>query len=154
MSFAPVAVPVIAPPGQGRIVRAFGEEVEFVLTGEQTGDRFTQWIETTPPGIGPPPHYHTLEDENFYVLEGSPEFFHDGRWTAVAPGTAVFMPKGEVHAFRNAGTTMLKMLITTVPSGFETFFTRCAEEFAKPGGPDMSRITEIAAKHGIHFVHP
>ena len=154
MSFAPAAVPVIAPPGQGRVVRAFGEEVEFVLTGEQTGDRFTQWIETTPPGIGPPPHYHTLEDENFYVIEGSVEFFHGGNWTAAAPGTSVFMPKGEVHAFRNSGSTPLKMLITTVPSGFETFFTRCAEEFAKAGEPDMGRITEIAAKHGIHFVHP
>ena len=153
MSFAPVAIPVIAPPGQGRIVRAFGEEVEFVLTGEQTGDRFTQWIETTPPGIGPPPHYHTLEDENFYVIEGSVEFFHAGVWTAAVPGTAVFMPKGEVHAFRNSGSTPLKMLITTVPSGFETFFTQCAEEFAKPGAPDMARITEIASKHGIHFVH-
>ncbi|MDI1315514.1 cupin domain-containing protein [Prosthecobacter sp.] len=154
MSFAAVAIPVITPPGQGRIVRAFGEEVEFVLTGEQTGERFTQWIETTPPGVGPPPHYHTLEDENFYVMEGSPEFFHDGRWTAVTAGSVVFMPKGEVHAFRNAGTTTLKMLITTVPSGFETFFTRCAEEFAKEGGPDMAQITDIAAKHGIHFVHP
>ncbi len=154
MSFATAAVPVITPPGQGRIVRAFGEEVEFVITGEQTGDRFTQWIETTPPGIGPPPHYHTLEDENFYVIEGSPEFLHDGKWTAVVPGTSVFMPKGEVHAFRNAGSTPLKMLITTVPSGFETFFTRCAEEFAKAGEPDMAQITEIALKHGIHFVHP
>lgn len=154
MSFAPAAIPVVTPPGQGRVVRAFGEEVEFVLTGEQTGDRFTQWIETTPPGVGPPPHYHTLEDENFYVIEGSVEFFHAGVWTAAAPGTAVFMPKGEVHAFRNSGSTPLKMLITTVPSGFETFFTHCAEEFAKPGEPDMSRLVEIAAKHGIHFVNP
>ena len=132
----------------------FNEDVEFVITGEQTGGRFTQWIETTPPGVGPPPHYHTREDENFFVIEGSVEFFHAGVWTAAAPGTVVFMPKGEVHAFRNVGTTPLKMLITTVPSGFEIFFERCAVEFAKPTGPDMSRVTEIAVEHGIHFVHP
>jgi len=132
----------------------FNEDVEFVITGEQTGGRFTQWIETTPPGVGPPPHYHTREDENFFVIDGSVEFFHAGVWTAVAPGTTVFMPKGEVHAFRNVGTTALKMLITTVPSGFEIFFERCAVEFAKPGGPDMSRVNENAVEHGIHFVHP
>jgi hypothetical protein len=43
------------------------------------------------------------------------------------------------------------MLITTAPSGFETFFTRCATEFANPAGPDMQRIMEISAEHGIHF---
>lgn len=154
MSFASPAIPVIAPPGSGQIVRAFGEEVEFVLTGAQTGERMTQWIETTPPGVGPPQHYHKNEDENFHVLEGNVEFFHDGKWAAATPGTTVFIPKGEVHAFRNSGTTPLKMLITTMPSGFETFFTRCAEEFAKPGGPDMPRIMDIAGEHGIHFVNP
>lgn len=154
MSFDNAATPVITPPGQGRIIRAFGEEAEFLITGEQTGGRFTQWIETTPPGGGPPPHYHTQEDENFYVIEGSAEFFRDGTWTAATPGTVVFMPKGEVHSFRNSGATPLKMLITTMPSGFETFFARCAEEFAKPGAPDMPRIIEISAEHGIHFVNP
>lgn len=154
MSSAHDAAPAITPPGQGRIIRAFGEEAEFLLTGEQTGGRFTQWIETTPPGGGPPPHYHTLDDENFYVIDGSVEFLRDGTWTAAVPGTVVFMPKGAVHAFRNAGTTPLKMLITTMPSGFETFFARCAEVFAQPGAPDMPRILEISAEHGIHFANP
>jgi hypothetical protein len=40
----------------------------------------------------------------------------------------------------------------TTPSGFEKFFARCAEEFAKPGGPNMPRIIEIGVEHGIHFV--
>jgi hypothetical protein len=31
-------------------------------------------------------------------------------------------------------------------------FSRCAEGFAKPGGPDKERIAEIGAEHGIHFV--
>ncbi len=154
MSFPTSAIPVIASPGSGQIVRAFGEEVEFLLTGAQTGERMTQWIETTPPGGGTPPHSHKMEDENFYVIEGSAEFFRDGQWTAAGPGAVVFMPKGEVHAFRNSGPTALKMLITTMPSGFETFFTRCAEEFAKPGEPDMPRLMEISAEHGIHFITP
>lgn len=154
MSFASTAIPVIAPPGSGQVIRAFGEEAEFLLTGAQTGERMTQWIETTPPGGGPPPHFHKNEDENFYVIEGSVEFFRDGQWTAAGPGAVVFMPRDEVHAFRNPGTTPLKMLITTMPSGFETFFGRCAEEFAKPGPPDMQRIVEISAEHGIHYVTP
>jgi hypothetical protein len=44
------------------------------------------------------------------------------------------------------------MLIHTAPSGFETFFAEAAEEFARPGGPDMNRAVAIAGKHGIRFV--
>jgi hypothetical protein len=62
------------------------------------------------------------------------------------------MPRGVVHTFKNVGDEPSRMLIMTTPSGFENFFARCAEEFARPGGPDMSRILAIGAEHGIHFV--
>lgn len=147
----PILPPVLVPAGHGRAVHAFGEEAVFHLTGEQTGGMFTQWVETTPPGAGPPPHWHTNEDEWFYVLEGRVAFLKDGTWHEAGPGAAAFMPKNAVHAFKNVGEQPLRMLITTAPSGFETFFTRCAAEFAKPGEPDMPRIMEISAEHGIHF---
>jgi quercetin dioxygenase-like cupin family protein len=141
----------IVPKATNAPLRAFGEEVEILLSGADTGGKFTMWVETTPPGGGPPPHYHENENEWFFVLEGSPEFFVNG-WTKVAPGGAVFVPKGTVHTFRNAGTSTLKMLIQTSPSGFETFFASCAAEFARSSTPDMERILGISAKHGIHFV--
>jgi hypothetical protein len=62
------------------------------------------------------------------------------------------MPRGVVHTFKNVGDQHSRMLITTTPSGFESFFSRCAAEFAKPGGPDMSRVIEIGIEHEIHFV--
>ena len=31
---------IVVPPGQARVVRAFGSELHFHLTGEQTGKRF------------------------------------------------------------------------------------------------------------------
>jgi len=43
------------------------------------------------------------------------------------------------------------MLIHTAPSGFETFFARCAEELAKADPADKARIVEISAEHGIHY---
>lgn len=137
---------------EGKVLRAFGEEVHLHLTGRETGGRQALWTEVTPPGGGPPPHYHLHEDETFYVVEGRVSFFVDGAWKEVAPGTAAFMPRGVVHTFRNVGTSPLRMLISTSPSGFETFFARCAEEFAKDGGPDMQRIIAMSAEHGIHFV--
>jgi hypothetical protein len=110
------------------------------------------WSEVTPPGGGPPPHYHLKDEEIFHVIEGRVEFLVDGQWQEVGPGGCAFMPRGSVHTFKNVGDQPSRMVIATMPSGFENFFARCAKEFAKPGGPDMSRIIEIGVEHGIHFV--
>ncbi len=44
------------------------------------------------------------------------------------------------------------MLVLALPAGFDAFFAECEVEFAKPGGPDMQRIVEISAAHGIYYV--
>jgi quercetin dioxygenase-like cupin family protein len=144
----------IHPAAGDRVLHAFGEEVHLYFTGAETDGHFTQWLEITPPGGGPPPHYHEHEDEYFHVLEGRVSFFRDDEWQEVAPGARVHAPKGEIHAFKNTGDTPSRMLLTTMPSGFEDFFAKCAAEFAKPEGPDMPRVLEISAAHGIHFVGP
>jgi quercetin dioxygenase-like cupin family protein len=147
--------PALVPAGNGTRLRAFGDEIQIHLGAAQTGGKVTLFTDTTPPGGGPPPHYHLNEDEWFYVLEGRVSFLVQGKWQEpVGPGAVAFAPRGVVHSFKNAGDTPLRQLITTSPSGFETFFSRCAEEFAKPGGPDMQRIVAISAEHGIHFVQP
>ena len=142
----------VADAASGTVFRAFGDEMTVLLSGADTGGKFALCLDVTPPEGGPPPHYHLHEDEWFFPLEGEVDFFIEGAWRSVAVGTVVFVPRGRVHTFRNSGTVPLKMLIQTAPAGFETFFERCAGEFAKPGPPDMKRIVEISAEHGIHYV--
>jgi quercetin dioxygenase-like cupin family protein len=143
--------PVLRAPGEGRVLEAFGDVVTLHLTGEETGGKFTMWTEVTPPGGGPPPHYHLNEDETFYVQEGRFSFFLSGQWQEYGPGSVVYMPRSVVHTFKNVGEQPGRLLITTYPSGFEVFFGRCAEEFKQPQGPNMERIMAISAEHGIHF---
>ena len=102
--------------------------------------------------MGRPPHYHSTEDETFYVLNGRAAFLVNDEWHELGPGGSAFMPHGSIHTFKNVGDQPLRMLIMTVPSGFEKFFCRCHDEFAKPGGPDMSRVDQISKEHGIHFL--
>jgi quercetin dioxygenase-like cupin family protein len=135
-----------------RVLRAFGERVIIHVDGGRTGGKLTMWTEITPPGGGPPPHYHLNEDETFHVVEGRVAFLLNGEWNEVGPGGTAFMPRGVVHTFKNIGDEPSRMLIMTTPSGIEKFFARCAAEFAKPDRPGMSRLTKIGAEHGIHFV--
>jgi quercetin dioxygenase-like cupin family protein len=143
---------VLAEAGAGQVLDAFGEKVIVHLRGKETGGALSLWTEITPPGGGPPPHYHENEDETFVVQEGRFEFYLDGRWQELGPGGVAFIPRKVIHTFRNAGERPGRMLISTSPAGFEVFFARCAEEFGKRGGPDMGRVVQISAEHGIHFV--
>jgi mannose-6-phosphate isomerase-like protein (cupin superfamily) len=143
---------VIVPPGEGRVIRAFGAELHFHLSGDQTEGRFVQATIITPPDNGPPPHYHLNEDECFVVMEGRISIFAHGAWTEVAPGSIVFTPKGTVHTYKNTGTTPSRMLFSAAPAGFELFFAECEKEFQKVGGPDQSHLIEISAKYGIYYV--
>jgi quercetin dioxygenase-like cupin family protein len=135
-----------------RVLHAFGEEITILLDGERTAGTLAMWTEITPPGGGPPPHYHLNDDETFHVIEGRVSFLLDDKWHEVGPGGAAFMPRGVVHTFKNVGDRPSRMLLMTTLSGFEKFFARCAAGFAQHGGPDMSRIIEIGADHGIHFL--
>ena len=134
------------------MLRAFGEEVTLLLDGERTAGNLTLWTEVTPPGGGPPRHYHVSEDELFYVISGRVGFLLNDNWHEVGPGGTAFMPRGLVHTFENVGAESSRTLIMTTPSGIEKFFARCAEEFAKPGPPEMQKLFEIGAEHGIHFI--
>ena len=139
--------------GEGRLLHAFGEEVTMLLDGQRTAGKFAMWTEVTPPDGGPPPHYHQNEEELFHVISGRVGFLVDDKWHEVGAGGTAFMPRGLVHTFKNVGDQPSRMLIMTMPSGIEKFFERCAAEFAKPGGPpEMQRLFEIGAEHGIHFV--
>ncbi len=77
------------------------------------------WTEITPPGGGPPSHYHLSEDETFHVIEGRVTFFLNGEWYQVGLGGAAFMLRGIVHTFKNVGDQPSRMLNMTTPSGFE-----------------------------------
>ncbi len=143
----------IVPPAAGRVIRAFGDEVTICLGAAETDGRYALFTVVTPPGGGPPPHFHANEDEWFLVLEGRVEFLKGGTWVEAPVGSVVFTPRGVVHAYRNRGDGPLRMLVHTSPAGFETFFSRCAEVFARPGPPDTARLVAIAAEHGIHFVN-
>lgn len=144
--------PVVVRQDEVRVLRAFGQEVIILLDGEQTGGRVTMFINVNPPGEGPPPHYDSVEDKTYYVLEGRAAFLINEEWREVGPGGSVFVPHGCVHTFKNVGDQPLRSLVVAAPSGFEKFFARCHEEFAKPGGPDMSRVLQISEEHGLHFL--
>jgi len=136
---------------EGRTLRAFGHAIFVLLDGKQTGGKFTAFLNMTPPGGGPGPHYHEREDEWFYIIEGRVSFLLNGTWTDLFPGDCVYSPRVSVHGFKNNTDQPIRVFINIAPAGFENFFAEAAEEWAQPE-PDMNRLRALDEKYGLDGV--
>ena len=56
------------------------------------------------------PHKH-IEDEFFFVLEGTAEFYLDGKTITSGPYTSFYCPSNVMHGISNVGDTELKYLV-------------------------------------------
>lgn len=56
------------------------------------------------------PHKHT-GDEIFFVLEGTAQFFLNGKTVTGGPYTSFYCPDGSEHGISNAGDTELRYLV-------------------------------------------
>jgi len=56
------------------------------------------------------PHKHA-EDEFFFVLEGTAEFYLNGKTKTAGPYTSFYCPPNSEHGIRNTGDSVLKYLV-------------------------------------------
>jgi len=56
------------------------------------------------------PHKHP-GDETFFILEGTAQFYLDGKTTTGGPYTSFYCPVGSEHGISNVGDTELKYLV-------------------------------------------
>ena len=56
------------------------------------------------------PHQHA-EDEFFFVVEGTAEFYLNGKTIKAEPYASFYCPPNSVHGIRNVGETELKYLV-------------------------------------------
>ena len=135
-----------------------GELVTRKVAGEQTGGAYSIFEVVSQPQGGPPPHIQHREDECFYVLEGEYEFLVEGRTLRMPAGSLLYVPKGNLQAYRNVGEGTGRMLVNQTPGGLhERFFEdlgKPAEDTSTPGPeepPNAQRIGAIATKYGIEI---
>lgn len=99
----------------------------FLYTGMETGGNFSLIHCYFRKGFTAPPHYHKLEDESFYMLEGEIDFHIGDKKVKVTAGDFIVLPKNIPHHF-NLITETAKALMLITPAGFEVFF----KEFGRP----------------------
>lgn len=72
-------------------------------------NKITSGISIYPPGTGAPLHSHNC-DEHVTLLAGTAEVEIAGDITPLTPDDTTYVAAGITHAFRNTGTTAMKIL--------------------------------------------
>jgi mannose-6-phosphate isomerase-like protein (cupin superfamily) len=143
-------------PGEGRSLWVSGQLLTRKVSAERTGGAYSLFEALIRPQGGPPPHVQHKEDEYFYVVEGEFEFMGDGRSIRAGAGSLVYVPRGNLHTYKNVGDQPGRLLISQTPGGtYERFFEEVGEEATAPpamdGPPDVERLAAIAAGYGIEI---
>jgi quercetin dioxygenase-like cupin family protein len=109
-------------------------------------------------GVGTPLHRHDEDDETFIVLEGRLALLAGGSRVDAGPGDIVYLPGGEIHAWR-ADSELARFLILATPQ-HEAFYRDCctpAPSLTQPpdaGELDLSIIIPAGKRHGVEIIAP
>jgi quercetin dioxygenase-like cupin family protein len=127
--------------------------IRFLLEGEQSGGSVAIFEFDVPAGAKvAAAHSHDGYEETIYGVEGTLTWMIEGTSTDVAPGEAVFIPRGAVHRFDNTGDVDATALAIVTPGilGPEYFREVAAILDASAGGPpDLPAIAAVMRRHGL-----
>jgi quercetin dioxygenase-like cupin family protein len=128
-------------------------QVTFLLDEHDTGGQSTVFETRVPAGaFVPPPHSHDGFDETIYVLGGTFTVRCDGEVRQLHPGDALFVRRGQVHDFENAGNVDGVFLSVATPGVFTpAYFHEVAEvlDRSPDGPPDPGALMAVMTRHGL-----
>ncbi len=156
------AVHVVRPP-EGRAVRMPESRLKFTrkVSSEQTSGAFSLFEVAVEPKGGSTPHVQHREDECFYVLEGRFEFLIEDAKIEASAGSLIYVPKGNLHAFKNIEQTSGRLLVSQTPGGLHERFIEeegeraSGEEAISPTthkSPEPGRLAAIGVEYGLEIV--
>ncbi len=143
--------PLVLEPGAGAKLAGAGVNIALKVAGAQSDGQLLVLEYSAPVRFaGPPPHWHKITTEIFYVLEGALSLQIGGETTLAGPGGCAFVPPGAVHAFANPGDAPARFLLIASPAGLEGYFAELSELIRhEPAWPprDMTALRELMARY-------
>jgi mannose-6-phosphate isomerase-like protein (cupin superfamily) len=148
---------MIIRPDQARVYSQGFGEARLLVDGEQSGG--TWWLGQfrEDPGFMTSLHLHHQTDEQFFVLDGAPSIYLDGKWHDLETGTVAVVPHGTPHALANASKQPVRFLGWGNPSGFERFFPELHDLVSRlpPSDPQFgAEVAKILGRHDTKILGP
>lgn len=150
---------VVHRSGEGQAFWMLGGLYEVLLSSDETNGEATVMQMTMPRGMGPPPHVHRGVTETVYVVDGTVSYQIQGKKVEGGPGSLFRIPADTLETIEPK--SQVRVVITYEPGGIEKFFAEAGEPAqrremppAPTSPPDVKRLVEIGARHGLAFQAP
>lgn len=99
---------------------ALGLYCEVTGPAAATAGEYVEMDCAADPGMETLIHTHPRADESYQVLSGTLDVLFEGKWRSLRAGESFAVPRGEVHAFRNAGSEPVRFINRHSPAlGFQ-----------------------------------
>jgi len=143
------AAPRIVGPTDGKSGSLAAIGVRFLIGSADTNGRSSLVEHPMPPrALAAPLHRHSREDEYSFVLDGRMGAQLGEEIVYAEAGDLVFKPRGQWHAFWNAGDGPCRILELISPAGFERYFEELLD-MTDPKTPET--IAPIASRYGLEM---
>jgi quercetin dioxygenase-like cupin family protein len=127
--------------------------IRFLVEGEESGRSVAIFEFDVPAGMKVAAgHSHDDFDETIYGLAGVLTWTVEGKALEVGPGEVLYIPRGAVHQFDNAGDSDAKALAVVTPGILDPgYFREVATILDAAGGgpPDYAALGEVMRRHGL-----
>ena len=127
--------------------------IRFLVEGEESAGSVAVFEFDVPAGAKvAAAHSHDGYEETIYGVEGVLTWTVEGTPTDVAPGEALFIPRGAVHHFDNTQDVDAKALAIVTPGVLGPGYFRevaAIVDAASGGPPDLAAIAAVMRRHGL-----
>jgi len=118
-----------------------GTSFSIIESAPDSGGKRIEFEITMAPGaLGPPKHYHPIQDESWRVLEGELSVFVDNGWRTLAEDESLSIRRNTVHTLRNRSDGVVRFRDVHEPSlDFQDYIEALHRQAA--AGKITSRMT-------------
>ena len=145
-------LPFVVRPGEGLHTPLGAVGAVHKVPGRVMGGR-AAIVEHTlrPRHLAAPMHRHSREDELSIVLSGQLGAKLGDDVVFAPAGSYVLKPRGQWHAYWNAGEHELRFIELLVPAGVEGYFERLSRLLASASAPSHDDVELLADEYGLQF---
>lgn len=96
---------------------------------------------------GPPIHYHPLQDEQFFIVQGELQVYKKNEWITLKAGDSIIIPKKTPHSYRNVSNEIVLFDFCITPRVRFTQMIKSMDELVQRGkikGQDFKSIVYLS----------